>query len=319
MPLTLTSAPPDSSTQTHPLLREVAGAYLHLTDQSLNHSLLRDLTRDHGVDFGTALLYDRIRRSPRHGPFICEIDSIDPDLPPAQLSGKLLVAPAAFYREHPRFGGDGALIRQTGSLIGLQTQMLPVASTGSVSKNADAIAHLLSREPERSVILASLSKGGADVRIALEKHPRIASKIRLWLNICGLVRGTPISNSLLGTRWWQRGLLKGYLAYTRADAEFVSELAGTPGSLLGRPLRIGENIRIINVVAFPLGEHLTGNSIVRHQRLAHLGPNDGSTLLLDSIIESGLVYPVWGADHFLRTPAVPSLIHRLLVYCARSL
>ena len=49
-----------------------------------------------------------------------------------------------------------------------------------------------------------------------ECHHEIARKIRCWINIGGLLRGTPISDSLLGTRWWQRGVLSGYLAWTRA-------------------------------------------------------------------------------------------------------
>jgi hypothetical protein len=165
----------------------------------------------------------------------------------------------------------------------------------------------------------TLSKGGSDTRIALERHPRLSQKLRAWINVCGLIRGTPISDSLLGTRWYHRGLLKGYLAYTRAHPDFVKELSSEPGALLGCPLNLPPGLRVINVIGLPLNEHLAPNARLRHARMAHLGPNDGSTLLHHAIIPGGEVYPVWGADHFMRTPEVPAILQRLLLYVERTL
>jgi hypothetical protein len=73
----------------------------------------------------------------------------------------------------------------------------------------------------------------------------------------------------------------------------------------------------IHVVGFPLREHLSSAWAQRgHARLAVLGPNDGGGILLaDAIAREGLVYPVWGADHYLR-PAwdIRRLICRLVRY-----
>lgn len=301
-------------------IREIGTAVADAAQAGFEELTTPELARistERGVDFATTLLYDRLRRSARHGEFIRDLEAIDAADAPARLSGKLLVAPAAFYREYPKFGGDGVVIREIAPRFGLEAAVIPVNSTGSVSNNARTIARALENETDDSIILASLSKGGADVRVALEDLPELARKIRVWFNICGLVRGTPVSDSLMGTRWWQRGLLKGYLAYTRADRGLVGELASTPGSLLGREVNLPASLRIINVVAFPLCEHLSGNSRGRHERLARFGPNDGSTLLRDSMLEPGDIYPLWGADHFMRTPEVPVLMHRLLTYTER--
>jgi len=308
--MTLLATSPDL----FPAATSARDEYSHVDFDALNNQTLLEITQQNGVDFATTLLFNRLQNSSKQGDFIRSIDAIDPSHQAPHLPGKLLIAPAAFYRKHPKFGGDGTLIRQIATQFKLPTGLLPVSSTGSVSKNATTIAEALELELDNSITLASLSKGGADVRIALERWPHLAKKIRVWLNICGLVRGTPISNSLLGTRWWQRGLLKGYLAYTRAHQDFVSELASTPNSLLGGSVNLPTNLRIINVVAFPLRQHLAGHSRTRHNRLAKFGPNDGSTLLRDSIIEPGDIYPVWAADHFMRTKEVPSLLHRLLAY-----
>jgi hypothetical protein len=290
-------------------------------DESLTHDALANLSRRRGgVDFATTLLYERVRESPRHGPFIREIDSIEPDLAaPPRVDVKLLVAPAAFWKQYPQYGGDGCLVRQIAEAFGMETRVAPVPSTASVSRAADVLVDELSREPDRGVILASLSKGGADVRIALERRPELARKLWAWLQIAGVVHGTPVVNDLLTSPWWRRGIVSGYLACTRADPQFVRELAwGDAATLLRGRATAPAGVMVINVVGFPLACHLAGNSRKRHQRMAPLGPNDGSTLLRDAIVDGGFVYPVWGADHYMRVPQVRRLLYRLFTYLARS-
>ena len=75
---------------------------------------------------------------------------------------------------------------------------------------------------------------------------------------------------------------------------------------------------VINVVGFPLTFHLNGTTRARHKQLAACGPNDGSTLLRDAIVEPGLVYPVWGADHYFRVPQASRLLYQLFPYLARA-
>jgi hypothetical protein len=274
---------------------------------------LARLSPARGVDHATRLLYDAVRA--HNADFLHDLDRREVDrsnLP--KLGGRMLIAPAAFFREHPKFAGDGRTVREVSDAYRIRTEIIPSASTGSVSQNAEIIADYLERVDDR-VMVASLSKGGADLRIALEQAPHLAKKIRVWINICGLVRGTPIHSSLLGSRWWQKGMLKGYLAYTRAHPSLVSELSAAPDSLLGKPPRLPPGLRIINVLGFPLREHLfTRNAKTRHHRMAHLGPNDGTALLRDSIFDNSHTCPVWGADHFLRTPEVTELFYRLFLY-----
>jgi hypothetical protein len=294
------------------LLQDVRAAAPGVEYRDLTRDRLAEITTEKGIDWATALLHDRIRRAPWNRDFIERIEA-DTDDFVSDPHPDVLIAPGALYREQPRFGSDGRAVRAAAAELALQCRVIEVPSMGSVTGNAAMIAQSLNREP-RPVIVASLSKGGSDMRIALERHPEIRGKVACWLNICGLIRGTPISDSLLGTRWWQRGLLRGYLACTRAHADFVRELAATPGSLLETPMNPDtfRGIRVISVVGFPLATHLVRNSKTRHARMARLGPNDGTSLLRDAIVEPGFVYPVWGADHFMRTPDVPRLMRRLL-------
>src|SRR5207302_7105256 len=104
-----------------------------------------------------------------HGPFIAELDAIEPDLDALpRLAGTLLVAPGAFYREHPETGADGRLVREIAAEFGMAAAVAPAASGGSVTGNAALLRRALAAEPKASVILVSFSKGGADARIAFE-------------------------------------------------------------------------------------------------------------------------------------------------------
>jgi hypothetical protein len=77
------------------LLHEVRHAYPDLSYDDLSRERLALLSQERGVDFATALLYDRIRESVRHGLFIGDLESLEPDLGNLpEIKGKVLLSPA---------------------------------------------------------------------------------------------------------------------------------------------------------------------------------------------------------------------------------
>jgi hypothetical protein len=83
--------------------------------------------------------------------------------------------------------------------------------------------------------------------------------------------------------------------------------------VLDRPASSPPELPVINLIGCPLSHHLgTPFGRLRHRQMASLGPNDGLTLLRDALLEPGSVYPVWGADHYFRLPAIPTLLTRLI-------
>ncbi|HEX2514875.1 MAG TPA: Rieske 2Fe-2S domain-containing protein, partial [Chloroflexota bacterium] len=301
------------------LLHEAAEAYPGLTYAGLTPERLVRITAERGVDVATAVLYDRLRRSPEHGPFIARVEALSPQpraLP--RLRGSVLVAPAAFFQEFPGSGGDGLLVRDVAGAFGLRTDVLPVSSTGTVTQNAALIREALAAEPDGSVLLVSLSKGAADVRLALEGAPALAAKLRAWISICGLLRGSPVANELLGQPLRRRLVTRLSLAALGGGYGALAELRYGPGTLLGRPFRAPPALPAISVVGFPLSSHLSPTVRQRHQRLAALGPNDGSTPLLDAILPGSLVYPVWSADHYFRVPQGARLLYQLFAHLAQT-
>jgi hypothetical protein len=299
-----------AASETH-LFRQTQISYDYA---ALTPAVLAQLTHERGVDLATALWYDRVRSAEPHRAFIEAVEALDADgaLPPT--SARLLLAPAAFWREYPQFGADGAAVLAVARDLGLDAEMIRTPSTGSVSENARVIREALEKEADGSVILASLSKGGADVRVALEQDSALARKVRVWINVCGILHGSPLVDDMLDGSWWRRLAVRAFLARWRAGFGLLRELRHAPSPRTAAPA----GVYVVNVVACPLSSHTAGAITKRHRKLAALGPNDGSTLLTDATVDGGVIYPVWGADHYFRTPDAPELIRRILLHLGAS-
>lgn len=291
--------------------REVRATLAELT-----RDRLAEVSRRDGCDAATELLYAAVLDDPMHGAFVRRIDALArARTARRRLSGRVLVAPAALYRELPRFGGDGRVVTEAARRFGLETALLPVESSGSVRENAARIARALEAESDGPLVLVSLSKGAADVRLAFERLGGAPPNLRAWVQICGLVRGSPIVDAILDNPI-RRALLRAYLACLRVDLSVCSELRWGAGSILAGDVTAPEHVEVINVVGFPLAEHLRGNTRRRHRQLRALGPNDGSTLLVDAVVAPGTIYPLWGADHYFRVPKAPALVDALFRHLA---
>ena len=293
-------------------LSQAHTSYPNLDYAALTPAVLAALTREHGVDFATALWYDRVRSAEPHRAFIEAVEALDADVALPPTSARVLVAPAAFWREYPQFGADGAAVLAVARGLGLDAEMIRTPSTGSVTENARVIREALAKEADGSVVLVSLSKGGADVRMALEQGGEARRKVRAWINVCGIIHGSPLVDEMLDGTWWRRLAVRAFLARWRADFGLIRELRHAPSPRAKAPA----GVYVVNVVACPLSTHTAGAITRRHRQLSALGPNDGSTLLTDAIVDGGVVFPVWGADHYFRTPDAPVLIRRILLHLA---
>ncbi|HEX4965707.1 MAG TPA: hypothetical protein VF173_33155 [Thermoanaerobaculia bacterium] len=285
---------------------------------------LREVTAREGIDAATSLLYRSVRESPVHGPFIRRIEETGKQPAPAAWSSQavLVIVPGAFYRENPRSGADGRVLRAEAERLGLPTDLVPLASTGSLQRNAEILRDWLCKQPARPLILASLSKGGADVKVALREAgaARAFENVVAWINLCGILDGTPMAEWLLS---WNPGAVLNRL-YQRLRGQslaFLPEMLYGPGQTLDFPLRLPAHVQMISIVGFPLREHLSRGIARRcHRRLTPLGPNDGGLVLADVCALPGFVYPLWGADHYLQPKSgVRELVGAILRYLDETL
>jgi hypothetical protein len=207
------------------------------------------------------------------------------------------------------------VVREVAERLGLPVVTVPLASTGRLAENAGLLVEWLAATRDRPLVLVSVSKGGSDVKAALQRPDAAAAfaHVRGWINLCGILDGTPMAEWLLSPNWLARANRFVYRIRGRS-LDFLQEMQRLPGSPLAAPLVLPPHLRTIHVLGFPLLAHLR-NGLVRrsHARLAAFGPNDGSLLLSDVVRWPGQLCPVWGADHYLQPREdVRSLLGALL-------
>ncbi|HEX5716774.1 MAG TPA: hypothetical protein VF179_11495 [Thermoanaerobaculia bacterium] len=277
-----------------------------------------------GIDAATERLYRSVLESPLHGPFIRRVDEICRQPAPGAWGrdAVLAIVPGASYREHLTSGADGRLVREEAERIGCATDLVPLATTGTLRQNARILCDWLAAQPVRPVILASLSKGGPDVKMALAEPDaeRAFRNVAAWISLCGILDGTPMADWLL-SRSPGAVLIRLYHRLRGQSTDFLRDLRYGPGSTLDFPLGLPRHIRLISIVGFPLQEHLTRRVSRRcHGRLSALGPNDGGLILADVCALPGLLYPIWGADHYLQPKQdVRALVRAILQYLDETL
>src|SRR5439155_22365728 len=101
----------------------------------------------------------------------------------------------------------------------------------------------------------------------------------------------------------------------------IEELRRGADAPLGKPFAIPAEIAVFHVLGFPLVRDLSDAWAQRgHARLAPLGPNDGGgNLLIDALRLPGDVYPVFGADHYLRPAWIDGLLLKIFREAAGNL
>ncbi len=281
---------------------------------------LRALAEARGTDYATAALYLRLREVSRHRSFIADIDSAT-DMP-GGLPAHMLIVPGAFHHHHRGTGADGGRVMAVANELGRSSEVVPVGSLSSLAANAETlIAHLLASPRER-IVLVSLSKGSADVAVAMA-HPRATeafARVVAWVSLSGLTFGTPLID-WLQRQWWRMPAVHGLLWWKGLRFAPLAELRRDANGPLGQPPVLPSHLAAVHVIGFPRMKHLRHPWAPRgHRRLLPLGPNDGGGILLGDVERlPGWVYPVWGADHYLDPPADFSpVLRRILLHAATS-
>jgi hypothetical protein len=277
-----------------------------------DRSELRCRTGQHGIDWTTTWLHEAILAS-ASGELVRGVDHDDTRPSPRLLAParvRVVVVPTLFYREHPEIGGDGGLIVAIARRLGLAAEAAPVGSLASVEENARRLLRHLERIEGDEVWCVTLSKGGLELKRAFALATgRAAHNVRVWVNIAGVLGGSPIVDRMARSAP-HRLFLRGYMRIRGGTGDALLQM-GRAHAIAQAPLELPTHVDVLNLVPLPLPSHLPPRTLRTFRRLEAEGPNDGFVPFWDGVAP-GLVYPLWGCDHYLRAPRLSSIVYRLL-------
>lgn len=227
----------------------------------------------------------------------------------AQRGLRVLRVPGLFYRSRPQTGADLSSVTRW---LGTEAALVATGEAAPVEENAATVAAAVraaTLDGARAVLI-SASKGGADVRAALESEPGMGPRVALWIDLVGLIEGTPLTDPGVEwsdhvTRWLPPSTARSMSREVRARAAAQA--------------RFPRETRAVHVAAFPREAEISEAARPAFERLRALGPNDGY-LLLDAFRRApGRVLVVRGADHYLVAQDVGARVAALLLVLLEEL
>src|SRR5262245_40672339 len=267
---------------------------------------LKHLSDDFSVDFAALYFADQIARIAVNRHFRSIYDQAyeytskafpkgQVKLPATATEYEVLVVPIYLYKRLLGAGADLAVPRAAMEKIGLTCHFVETQDDGPVEANADLVAASIRARAEsgRRLIVVSASKSSPEVALALTRlGPAGTRHVAAWINTAGVLHGTP----LVGERLFKDlELLVGPI-----DAAGKESLTTAWARQRFNSFHIPELVLVVNYVGIPV----TGSVSFFARRgflfLRKLGPNDGITLVADTIIPGGVTVADLGNDHFMR-------------------
>lgn len=290
-------------------LSQRAREYIADLEKPLSPQRVLAIAEQESVDLATRCLYESLLQS-GHGAFIDAVAK-QPTTPVA-VDGriKLYIVPGMFHRGHPEIGTDGSLISEVAARFGFDVHAVDSKGTGSIAANAKRLKADLERETAARVWLISISRGACEVRKYLQENTKPAS-LRGWVNISGIHKGVPFVDGKFSTpahRLFSALLCRVFGIEYEALREMRTDQA------LWQNRQWPEDLKVVNVVPMPIRSHVNRAIIHRYEQTLALGPNDGFIPLVDALELPGHIFPIWGCDHFMRTPELSGYLYRILNY-----
>lgn len=270
-----------------------------------------------GTELATALLYVRALCVPDNAAFYQRVLAANPSA--MERPDVIGIVPGAFHGQHKHTGADGLKIAGTISGLGERIEIVPVRSFGRLEENARIIVNWLDKQRGQRIALASLSKGGADVKraLALPQAAVAFAGVTAWVSFSGIVQGTPLI-AWLRARPFRSSAFGLLLRLQGHRAAVLDELRRADDAPLATWPALPEHLSVVHVNGCPLRRHLRHRWAPRgYERLAPLGPNDGGGILLGDLTQlPGVICPIWGADHYLQPSWDATPLLRAIVVAA---
>ena len=278
---------------------------------------LKSLSHETSVDFATLYLAKSILEIEANRGFHLEyqnelsklktgIETGEPHLHANSDSCVFLFVPGWVYKSEPGNGADFANPRKILTQQGLDNYLIEIDETGTMEENAAYVAKEIIRfnHSNKNLILVSASSGGPAVIQAIGEllSPSQLKKVRAWVNIGGILRGSFLADSAV--RWPKRWLVKLFLLFKGWDYDSIESMTVMRSHERITRLNIAAHIFCLNYAGIPLSGHITKRAKGGYMDLRKHGPNDGLTLITDELIPNSVMIAEIGLDHFYLDPEI---------------
>ncbi len=269
---------------------------------------LKRLSQDYSPDAATLCLARVLLDNPKNRAlqraFLADLDRLKASdrraaALPVRRSYLILFAPGWLYRAYPHTGADFARQRQLLAQLGMQAALIETEENGTVERNALLIAGKLRelQATNKDIILVSASKSGAEVAHALGELAHPAHHVKAWINVGGIVKGTPLADAAM--RFPKRWLARLVFMFSGRGIASIDSMRTDLSSARFARARIPDHILIINYLGLPLSGNFAEDG-QEYLALRKYGPNDGRVLLADAIVPQGQTLLEPGRDHFFQ-------------------
>lgn len=266
---------------------------------------LKRLSEEFSLDFAALYLADRITGAPLNRRFWNAFDQARayirkalPEnrvrLPAAAAKYEVVFVPGYLYARVAATGADFAVPREALKQVGLAYYFVEVDEDGAVEANADLVAAaVLDRaKTGRRLILISASKSGPEVALALSKLGAAETRhVAAWINAVGSLQGTPLADEQLLPE------LENLVG--EVDVAGMESLTTARSRQRFDALRVPKHVLVVNYLGIPVTGSVSSLAGLGFGYLQSYGPNDGITLLSDSIFPGSVTVAELGSDHFL--------------------
>ncbi|MDA0347524.1 MAG: hypothetical protein O3C20_08985 [Verrucomicrobia bacterium] len=266
--------------------------------------LLR-IAEEESVDFAALYLADLVSRDPasldcqRRFQFYLE----NPDserLEKYYNRYRVLFVPGWDYVKSGHLtGADLARPRQLLSDLGIDNRLIEIDPNGSVEENADLIVETLRRlaSQDKKCIIAGASSAGPAIHLALEEFRNTGNvHFGAWINLGGILQGSPLFEhyNTFPRAWFMNAVL--FIKGWKKDA--VASMGAESCRKRIEQLQLPAGLLIVNYVGLSFSGQLSKYAKNNYKALVSQGPNDGLTLLADTLIPGSRTLIAPNSDHF---------------------
>ena len=312
--------------------KKIDAFYRQYQNRTLNRDDLKKISAETSTDFAGLFwaehLYQNKKNSALQEKFHKNLSALRATSPAQAVIANagccmLLFVPGWDYvASGPFTGADLARPMRITAALGIESLFIPLNPHGGVEENADLIRRVVQEQAaqEKAIILVGPSSAGPAIHLGLtQKHPPEARQaVKAWINLAGILQGTPLVDHY--QTWPRSWLLQLALWWKGWEKDKVLSMSMKSSRARFKQLTLPKDLIVINYIGLALSGDITALAAENYAMLRKKGPNDGLTLLPDSIAPGSRTIVALNSDHFfnedpeieLKTIALTQVLFELL-------